>query len=652
MPIFKFKQFDGNDTIEEVDNDDFDTVGLTEAEIYERDPALLYSGYTFEDIDVASLTKQPTSTKKTATFSLNKDKQITSLGTDASLPDFEVTVNDNDKNVNIQCSTAFYDAVAKPVMCGLSKDATLNINNISISCNHIDYNRDSNCYEYNRVLHIKIGGIGQFSIGKVTIHLHHSKRSIQMQGSAIMPDGSKAPVWFLNTFVKERFSKLAKLKKYDIAALNDAVKRAAKTHKASNNITNNCSQCLRQFSSNSRPTQCIYCYKVFHKTTCLPAHSSSCRARYDRHPSNSAATLQPGTTSTALSSKPSTTEALSSDSSTNPLKRLRIDSTSSAEPVFPVLTINASSNTVPFSSSDEPSATNQQPGPPRAESSPSLLPGFPVITASVISKLPTVSNLNADAVPFTFSSTTTFSDLPKKKPKQKPPSISPESAKIDFLNLELNAAKTRIAHLETTIADRDGTIHIQREKIKVLEESRIISANSEYFTKTPGLASTQPDNLCHSRSSHHCYHPLQHQCDCYHHHTHPQPSHRCSEPVNHSPSEQVSLLNEIKAALSSIHVGIATIADKCIVLKDVENKDGKTSEHACSKKKKDSESDKPKVQASIDPNHIETISVEIVNTGEGDDSFASADEDVPEIPTAPGLLNCLDPTNQLNQLMQ
>ena len=81
-------------------------------------------------------------------------------------------------------------------------------------------------------------------------------------------------------------------------------------------------------------------------------------------------------------------------------------------------------------------------------------------------------------------------------------------------------------------------------------------------------------------------------------------------------------------------------------------KDGKTSEHACSKKKKDSESDKPKVQASIDPNHIETISVEIVNTGEGDDSFASADEDVPEIPTAPGLLNCLDPTNQLNQLMQ
>ena len=135
--------------------------------------------------------KQPTATNKTATFALNKDKQIKGLGTDASLPDFEVVVNDNDKNVSIQCSTAYYDAVAKPVMCGLSKDTTLNINNISIFCNHIDYNRDSNCYEYQRVLHIKIGGIGQFSIGKVTIHLHHSKRSIQMQGSAIMPDGRK-----------------------------------------------------------------------------------------------------------------------------------------------------------------------------------------------------------------------------------------------------------------------------------------------------------------------------------------------------------------------------------------------------------------------------------------------------------------------------
>ena len=578
--------------------------------------------------------KQPTATNKTATFALNKDKQIKGLGTDASLPDFEVVVNDNDKNVSIQCSTAYYDAVAKPVMCGLSKDTTLNINNISIFCNHIDYNRDSNCYEYQRVLHIKIGGIGQFSIGKVTIHLHHSKRSIQMQGSAIMPDGSRAPVWFLNTFVKERFSKLASSKKYDIAALNDAVKRAVETHKTAKNIANNCSQCMRQFSSNSRPTQCIYCYKVFHKTSCLPAHSPSCKARCDRHPQETSSSLQSGKTSTDLASKPSPSDALSSDNSTYPSKRLRIESSPSAVPEFSVPT--APPITAPVPSTIEPSTS----GPPGAFSSLSLLP---VLTSSGTTKLPTESILNPDAAPFTFSSTTTTSkDPPKKKTRQKPPSTSPESAKIDFLNLELNATKTRIAHLETTIADRDGTILIQREKIKVLEESRISSINSGYSIKTPGPT----QNHCHPQSSHHCCRPLQYQCDCYHHHPLPHPSQHRPERLNQSPSEQVSLLNEIKSALSSIHVGIATIAEKCIVVNNLESK-----EDNIQNEKHSNNSDEPEVDARSNPDHIETVSVEIINSDEPDDSFASADEDVPEIPTVPDQLNCLDPTSQPNQLM-
>ena len=183
-------QVDGNDTI--FGDEDFDIAGLSEAEIYERDPALLDTAYVFEDVESTSA-KQPSSSTKTATFSLNKDKHINTLGTDTNLTNFAVTVNDDDKNVNIQCNTAFYDAVAKPVMCGLTKGTTLNINNISIFCTHIDFNRDNKCFEYNRVLHVKLGGSGQFSIGKVTIHLHHTKRSIQMQGSALMPDGTRSP---------------------------------------------------------------------------------------------------------------------------------------------------------------------------------------------------------------------------------------------------------------------------------------------------------------------------------------------------------------------------------------------------------------------------------------------------------------------------
>ena len=101
-------QVDGNDTV--VD----DITGLNEAEIYERDPELLFSAYVFEDTIVPA-TNQPTATNKTASFALNKDKQIESLVADTNLVDFKVIVNDDDKNVGIQCSTAFYEAVAKPV---------------------------------------------------------------------------------------------------------------------------------------------------------------------------------------------------------------------------------------------------------------------------------------------------------------------------------------------------------------------------------------------------------------------------------------------------------------------------------------------------------------------------------------------------------
>ena len=103
----------------------------------------MLTAYSFEDAIVTS-TNLPTTANKTESFALNKDKQIESLGADTNLADYKVTFNDDDKNVGIQCSTAFYDAVAKPFMCGLSKGTTLNFNNISVHSSHIDFNRDSN----------------------------------------------------------------------------------------------------------------------------------------------------------------------------------------------------------------------------------------------------------------------------------------------------------------------------------------------------------------------------------------------------------------------------------------------------------------------------------------------------------------------------
>ena len=291
-------QLDGNDTSDDDSNEEMSIVGLTENEIYARDPALILSGYSFEDINPIKAT---TATTKMSNFALNKEKQMENLAGDAKLSDFKKKINDDDKNVSIQCSAAFYDAVAKPVLCGLNQGTILTVGNIPIHCNHIDHNRDSSGYEYNRVLHIILGGGAQPNIGKVTVHLHHTKRHVQMQGSAKMPDGNFAPVWFLNSFIKDRFVSLAKLKHYDITAINKMVKAIFENTKESVRAGKNCCQCSRQFSSNSRPTKCIYCNQLFHKTNCLPAqlhhlcfllfqllppHPDQCRHHYSKTPLN------------------------------------------------------------------------------------------------------------------------------------------------------------------------------------------------------------------------------------------------------------------------------------------------------------------------------------------------------------------------------
>ena len=196
---------------------------------------------------------------------------------DSHLPDFEIMMNDSNKNVNVQCSSAYYEAVAKPVLCGLTKETSLNFNNISISCSHINYNRDKNGYEYNRVLHIVLTGGGQASIGKVTVHLHHTTRLLQLQGSSVMPDGNTAPVWFLNTFVKERFTRIAKDKHYDINALNEAIRKVI-ANEVNEDTSNICSLCTRLFTTKAKPTKCVTCSRYFHRTNCLPVHTASCRS--------------------------------------------------------------------------------------------------------------------------------------------------------------------------------------------------------------------------------------------------------------------------------------------------------------------------------------------------------------------------------------
>ena len=292
--------------------------------------------------------------------------------------------------------------------------------------------------------------------------------------------------------------------------------------------------------------------------------------------------------------------------------------------------------------------------------------------------------MNPEATPFTFTATPSIA--PKKKNKQKEAQISPEAAKIDYLNLELNAAKNRIAQLEATVNDRDGTIRIQKEKIKIFEENRINSVNSELLNNSKSTSSTRSDTLtsppccnpCHQvhvccqPSRHHQYDPCCHHGQRQAHNTE----------LDNSLPQQLAILNEIKGALGNINLGIVTIADRCAAMNVIAKNDAEshkaaptaandtggvdtTSDHSKSPRKEaptsksangepatEKQSIPPPNAHKGDPDHIDCVSVEIINNHVNDDSIASADECVPEISIEPASLNWSDPTSQQPLLMQ
>ena len=448
----KIAQLDGNDTIgsfdDEIDNSNHDSANMEVS-----DPALACAESVFDDAVSKPSSCTHTVSRKTASFALNKEKQIHNLGVDSHLPDFEITMNDSDRNVNIQCSSAYYDAVAKPVLCGLTKETSLNFNNIAINCSHINYNRDRNGYEYNRVLHIVLTGGGQASIGKVTVHLHHTTRLLQLQGSSVMPDGNTAPVWFLNTFVKERFTRISKDKHYDIKALNEAIRKVVAKEINNEETSNICSLCTRLFTTKAKPTKCTTCTQYFHRTNCLPVHTASCRT-------TSTGAVSPSQIPSNISVPPSYPLDLPTSSNTrppldkHPSKRQR----SETEIIAIVTTSASSSNPSP------PSSHSSQTG----STFTALCPSTQVQSSTTVT-----SALNANAAPFTFSAMASKQAAKKPKSGAKAVPMSQESARINYLNLELNSTKTRIVQLETDVNDRDISIKLQREKIKIIEENQV-----------------------------------------------------------------------------------------------------------------------------------------------------------------------------------
>ena len=229
------------------------------------------------NFDLIEKTNLPNINKRNAPFNLNQAKQLNSIVSDALKTNIEISANDNDGNIDMKCSSGFYDQVTKPALCGLSKDFKFHMNGISGFCRDVTINHDISGYEYNITFFFNLS-FPNTNVASVTIHLHHSTRNAQIQGGSVMPDKSKAAMWFLKNIIHGRIELLAHKKKISVAQFNAAIITVANDHIQTLNNSKICGDCQTSFNGQSRPMFCKQCRKYFHSTRCFKAHK--CSSRY------------------------------------------------------------------------------------------------------------------------------------------------------------------------------------------------------------------------------------------------------------------------------------------------------------------------------------------------------------------------------------
>ena len=75
---------------------------------------------------------------------------------DAHADEIVVTASDQNRNINVQCSSGFYAQVAKPTLCALANEPLPKTMGLTISCDNVTRNLDSCGSEYNLTLFFKV----------------------------------------------------------------------------------------------------------------------------------------------------------------------------------------------------------------------------------------------------------------------------------------------------------------------------------------------------------------------------------------------------------------------------------------------------------------------------------------------------------------
>ena len=232
---------------------------------------------TPRDADNQVSVSRPSASEQRANFTLHRKRQLKNLRKDSTAKDLEIVINSNDENVNIYCSLGYYTKVAIPAFDHLSAGSTLYEGDIAVICHDVTKRTDATGAATTTVIMYRLYK-QNCSVGQVTVHLHHTTRNVQLQGSAHIKDGLKAPVWFVQNLLKNRFKELAESQGQDIQEFNKSVADTITRHLAQGQRSdrNVCSGCHKNFNGRSVPEQCSQCSLYYHKYKCYQSSSHTC----------------------------------------------------------------------------------------------------------------------------------------------------------------------------------------------------------------------------------------------------------------------------------------------------------------------------------------------------------------------------------------
>ena len=210
-----------------------------------------------------------------APYSLNRKKQLSKLGNDTNIKDFEIIVSPTEQNINILCSTGFYSMVVMPAFSPINVGHYMSTADTDIRCYDLTGKIDGTQASVNTVIFFKLTSSNKSRTHNVTVTLHHTVRKVQVQGSSIINNKSRANVWFLENIILAIFTNISSDKSINISKFNNAVRGMVASHIDKLNSQLKCKTCDIPLSGRSQYEQCNICKLYFHRK-CMSSFSHSC----------------------------------------------------------------------------------------------------------------------------------------------------------------------------------------------------------------------------------------------------------------------------------------------------------------------------------------------------------------------------------------